>query len=81
MRMLKNNDYIGKIKEEIIEFSANTNKITNFCVIVERAVNSLDKVISNWCSDKIEEKKRDYFNPEKLFYFFFKSMKSLHYCN
>jgi hypothetical protein len=35
--MLKNDDYMAQIKEEIIELNVEKQIITRYCVIVERA--------------------------------------------
>ncbi|CDW74222.1 UNKNOWN [Stylonychia lemnae] len=43
LRLLKNENFIAQVKEEIIEFNSYKKEITNYCAIVERAQHTLDQ--------------------------------------
>lgn len=48
LKMLKNNEYMAQIKEEIIELNIQTKLITRYCVIEEKAQKTLGNVVDIW---------------------------------
>ena len=71
LRLFNNKRNIAKIIEEIIEVNPETNIITRYCVIVERAACSLTDLLNIWTDPAKNEEKRDWFTPEKLTYVFY----------
>ena len=71
LRLFNNKRNIAKIIEEIVEVNSETNLITRYCVIVERAACSLSDLLNIWIDPIKREKQRDWFTPEKLAYIFY----------
>lgn len=42
--------HICEVKEELIEYNYETKKVISYCVVVERATNSLKSLIHDWNS-------------------------------
>jgi hypothetical protein len=57
--------------EEIIEINPITNKIIRYCVIVERAQFTLGDLLKIWNNVEERERRREWFTPEKLSFYFY----------
>lgn len=62
---------MAEIKEEIIEFNEKLGIITRYCVIVECASATLSNHLQTWTNTDSSNKKREWFTPEKLAFYFF----------
>jgi hypothetical protein len=62
---------MAEIKEEIIEFNPDIGLITRYSVIVECASATLSNHLETWESKKKSNKKREFFTPEKLAFYFY----------
>ncbi len=49
LKLVPLSSHICEIKEELIEYNPITNMIICYCVVVERATNSLSSLIKVWC--------------------------------
>ena len=50
-KMNCNPEFVTEIKEELIEFNAERNLITRYCVIIERAANTMADLRKIWTDD------------------------------
>jgi hypothetical protein len=75
-------DLVAEIKEELIEYNEEEGIITMYCVLVECAACTLQNVVDTWVDEKKDggrEKKREWFTPEKLAFYFFQAMSGISY--
>lgn len=56
LNLLGNSNFVPQIKEEIIEYDKESNLITKYCVIVERALRTLMDLLFIWV-DKFKSRK------------------------
>ena len=57
LKMIANKDFIAGVKEELIEYNPEINKIITYIVIVEMAVNDLRKITKVWQDKKLSDEK------------------------
>ncbi len=66
--------HICLIKEELIEYNETTGMIISFCVVVEKATNSLSSLLNIWNKPKERERLKEYYCEEKLASIFYNSV-------
>jgi hypothetical protein len=64
-------ELMAEIKEEIIEFNPEIGLITRYSVIVECASATLSNHLDTWNDVTKSDKKREWFTPEKLAFYFY----------
>ncbi|CDW89751.1 protein kinase domain containing protein [Stylonychia lemnae] len=92
IKSIYHEDYIVEIKEEIIELDKQTNEVTRYCVVVERAKFSLYDLYSIksdpqkqleksglWFNKEFQSNHLEQFSVEKFLYQFFHSLKGLNH--
>eukprot|EP00347_Sterkiella_histriomuscorum_P008087 403346420 len=81
LRLLKNEDHIAQVKEEMIEYNQSKSMITNYCVIVERAQHSLQNLLSIWRDPEQSERYQEFFSSQKLALYFYQMLSIIEYCH
>eukprot|EP00347_Sterkiella_histriomuscorum_P007192 403349911 len=79
LRLLQNPNFLAEIKEEIIEYDLQKSLISRYCVIVERASYTLYDLLMIWKNPVLREKYVEEYSPQKLAYYFYRSMQILAY--
>ena len=68
---------MAEVKEEIIEYNLEMKLITRYCLIVERAQNTLQDLLNIWTTETLREQKFEWFTPEKLTFYYYQSICAL----
>eukprot|EP00347_Sterkiella_histriomuscorum_P001520 403371716 len=79
LKLLQSEQYIAKVKEEIIEFDHDQKLIQRYSVVVKRARFSLMDLLKIWKNPQLQDKYVEYFTHEKLAYYFYQAMQILAY--
>jgi serine/threonine protein kinase len=69
--------HICLVKEELIEYNPDTGMIICYCVVVERATNSLNKLIGIWGDAEERARMKENFSEEKIASIFYNSVYGL----
>jgi serine/threonine protein kinase len=77
LKLVPLDSHICIIKEELIEYNETTGRIISYCVVVERATNSLSNILNVWSKPKERERMYEYYSEEKLASIFYNSVYGL----
>eukprot|EP00347_Sterkiella_histriomuscorum_P020028 403339373 len=81
LKLLGNPMYVAQVKEEVVLFDKQSNQVTQYLSVVERAQNSLHDLLKIWNDQEDSRKFVEYYNPHKLTYYFFQILKIVEYLN
>jgi serine/threonine protein kinase len=79
LKLIPLDSHICLIKEELIEYNPETGMIICYCVVVEKATNSLSSLLKIWNSIREREMMKEFFSEEKLASIFYNCVYGLAY--
>ena len=79
IRLAHNENFICKVYEEIIAYSEKEHKIVFLVAIIESAEEDLLSLSKIWSDQEKQERKMNFFIPEKLEFICLKAMQALNY--